>query len=82
MPATRPVSPAEHDVIDALKRVVMLPAHPDKRFLGDVAQAADLTDRQRRRLLRLRWKYRRQIVATVPLLAEARAEAERDGRVR
>lgn len=69
------ISLAEHVVIDALKAVTMLPGHSDKRFLRDVSTLSSLTDGQRARLLAMRWKYRRQIGAAVPLLAEGEAAA-------
>jgi hypothetical protein len=47
----------------ALARVRFLPGHPNKRFARDVATVPieKLTERQRRHIIRLAWRYRRQM---------------------
>lgn len=53
----------------ALERVTFLPAHPHKRFARDMAamarNAADkpLSEKQRKYLVNLAWRYRRQMPA-------------------
>lgn len=49
----------------ALARCTFLPGSPHKRFARDLAAAIDpvLTEAQRRHLIRLCWRYRRQMPA-------------------
>jgi hypothetical protein len=58
---------ADRDTFDrmrrALGRCTFLPAHPDKRFARSLSTmpADRITERQRRHVIRLAWKYRRQM---------------------
>lgn len=59
----------ERELCLALARCTMLPGSQHKRFARDLARAAksdperELSERQRQHLLRLAWRYRRQMPA-------------------
>lgn len=66
-PARTPLTDDDKAIIAALSSVRFLPASSDKRFAWDAQLLAEITERQREYLHKLRWKYRRQISATVPM---------------
>ena len=63
----RPVTQDEAAMIRALAACTFLPASKDKKFARDVAWLTEITDGQAAYLAQLRWKYRRQIDASVPM---------------
>ncbi len=59
------MTPEQHDLIHKLSRCTFLPGSYEKRFVRDLSSCPpeqELTEKQARFLLKVGWRYRRQLI--------------------